>query len=177
MKARRFEEIAEWLRACGLRPSRPRLAVLSFLEKQGQHLTPYQIFEGLRAAGEPVSLPTLYQNLQALSRGGLIKRIVGPDGAVRYDVNLAPHHHLVCEQCGRLVDVALSGPLEARPVLLSAEAGREGADAETAGWRIRGAQVEFRGLCPECAAPRRTGHPTPRAGALASPPGRRARAR
>lgn len=152
MVPERFDEMAGWLRAHGLRPSSPRIAVLSFLERRGQHLTPYEIYEGLRAAGAPVSIATLYQNLQALSRHGLIKRIVGPDGAVRYDVNLAPHHHLVCERCGRLVDVGLSGPLDVRPVLLSRHGLEQEPplDAAGAGWRIQGAQVEFRGTCPDC---------------------------
>lgn len=149
-------EIREWLRAHGLRPTGPRLAVLSFLRARGEHLTPAEIFEGLRAAGKSVSIATLYQNLQALSERGLIKRIVGPDGAVRYDVNLAPHHHLVCERCGKLVDVELSGSLAVQPVLVGpTDEHGERADAEQAGWRLLSAQVQFRGLCPECARTRK----------------------
>ena len=152
MVPQRSDRMAGWLRAHGLRPSSPRIAVLSYLERQRQHLTPYEIYEGLRAAGEPVSIATLYQNLQALSRHGLIKRIVGPDGAVRYDVNLAPHHHLLCERCGRLVDVELSEPLDVRPVLLFTQDQDDAppSDATQAGWQINGAHVEFRGTCPEC---------------------------
>ena len=157
-------ESVEWsqrLRERGLRPTRPRLAVLSFLTRRGEHLTPAQIFHGLREAGQAVSIATLYQNLEALSRRGLIKRIVAPDGTVRYDVNLAPHHHLVCQGCGQLVDVELSAPLSVHPVaahrvgVMGSSAGPGGGGAlpghDPEGWTILSAQVEFRGLCPACA--------------------------
>lgn len=165
------DELSRLLRAHGLRPTWPRLAVLSFLKGRGEHLTPAEIFHGLRASGQAVSIATLYQNLQALSQRGLIKRIVGPDGAVRYDVNLAPHHHLVCQRCGRLVDVELSEPLTVQPVVaphhgpLRAEDGQtvggriepqEHPESTLAGWQVLAAQVEFQGLCPQCARLPRT---------------------
>lgn len=162
-------EARQWLKRHGLRPTGPRLAVLAFLKARGEHLTPAEIFEGLRAAGSAVSIATLYQNLQALSRRGLVRRIVGPDGAVRYDVNLAPHHHLVCQRCGRLVDVELSRPLAVEPVLVSPDhpvgdpelSGQAGKPEQRAGvgppgpggWRVLSAHVEFRGICPQCAGP------------------------
>ncbi|WP_324716705.1 Fur family transcriptional regulator [Carboxydochorda subterranea] len=141
-------ELRQWLQAHGLRPTGPRLAILGFLRARGEHLTPAEIFEGLRAAGRPISIATLYQNLQALSRGGLVKRIVGPDGALRYDVNLAPHHHLVCQRCGRLVDVELSGPIATKPVAPHA--------GDLAGWEVVSVHVQFYGLCPQCAGSRRS---------------------
>ena len=164
-------ESDEWsrlLRAHGLRPTRPRLLVLAFLKRRGEHLTPAEIFHGLRESGQAVSIATLYQNLQALSQRGLIRRIVAPDGAVRYDVNLAPHHHLVCQRCGKLVDVELSEPLTVQPIVADPEGLPRGGDAVSrsgelrerrarglAGWQLLSAQVEFQGLCPECARRRR----------------------
>ena len=144
--------------------------MLAYLKRRGEHLTPAEIFHGLRESGQAVSIATLYQNLQALSRRGLIKRIVAPDGAVRYDVNLAPHHHLVCRRCGRLVDVELSEPLTVRPVVPPHGGPADGArpmkepaalgerqEPDLAGWQLLSAQVEFHGLCPQCARPRGKG--------------------
>ena len=142
---RNRSDVAALLARRGLRATAPRRAILAYLLRRGEHLAPTEIFEDLRRAGRPVSIATLYQNLAALVAGGLLRRFAGPDGAARYDVNLAAHHHLVCERCGRIVDVEVPADAGVRPV-----ASRRRGRSPVAGWQVRAMQVEFRGTCPEC---------------------------
>jgi Fe2+ or Zn2+ uptake regulation protein len=144
-------EIGRRLAERGLRATAPRRILLTFLERRGEHLSAGEILDGLRRAGRPMSVATLYQNLRALSRHGLLTRVADTaGGTARYDINPSPHHHLICERCGRMIDVTLSAPVTSNPVLA------DGAEADwLRGWRISRSQVEFRGLCPTCRRPQR----------------------
>jgi Fur family peroxide stress response transcriptional regulator len=138
------------LRAGGLRATGARRTLLAYLARRRQHLTAGEIADGLRRAGARVGVATVYQNLQTLSDRGLLRRFAGPDGLMRYDLNLSAHHHLVCERCGRIADVGLAGRAPIRPVSVGGGSLR--------GWRVRQHQVEFLGLCPDCQRPARRSH-------------------
>jgi Fe2+ or Zn2+ uptake regulation protein len=62
-------------------------------------------------------------------------------GSTRFDPNLDPHHHLVCEVCGRIDDLHAEFPGVAVPP------GSEGA-----GFEVTATQIVFRGRCAQCAA-------------------------
>jgi len=132
----------------GLRATEARCRILELLYDTHEHYTPEEMLDALRERGKPLSIATLYQNLQKLSEAGIIARFVGPDGHTRYDVNTKPHHHLVCKICGRMVDVGVEGPLdELRPVALFEEEQKE-----VAAWRVEETHLELHGVCPECQA-------------------------
>lgn len=139
-------EVTERLTAHGLRATPARCRILGLLLETHEHYTPEEMLDELRRRGEPMSIATLYQNLAKLSEAGVIGRFVGPDGVSRYDVVTEPHHHLVCRVCGRMVDVRVKGPLEdlAPEPIFAEDAG------ELARWRVKGAKVEFSGVCPDC---------------------------
>ncbi len=140
------EHLTKRIEERGLRATEARCRILELLHETHQHYTPEEMLEALRERGRPLSIATLYQNLQKLSETGLIARFVGPDGHTRYDVNTQPHHHLICKICGRMVDVGVTGPLGSlRPRALF-----EGEDLDS--WRLGEIHLEFHGVCPECQA-------------------------
>ena len=47
----------------------------------------------------------LEQAVSKLVAAGLVHEIVGDDGLKRYDGNLEPHQHMVCDETGRIFDV------------------------------------------------------------------------
>ena len=51
-----------------------------------------------------INLATVYRNLTALIKEGLIKRVVA-DGGDRFDKTLCDHAHFQCRVCGRVFDV------------------------------------------------------------------------
>lgn len=59
-----------------------------------------------------------YRNLSVLEEAGVVHRIVTTDDHARFelteDITGAHHHHLVCADCGDVLDIGLSDSLEQR---------------------------------------------------------------
>lgn len=94
------------LRRAGLRVTAPRRAVCAVLAACGdEHLTAADV---AARAGPAVDLSTVYRTLDALEGLGMAEHVHLGHGAGAYHVGpSAGHHHLVCDTCGRTVDVPL----------------------------------------------------------------------
>jgi Fur family ferric uptake transcriptional regulator len=116
-----------------------RLAVLTALQATHEHLSAEEVFEEIRGKMPTLSLATVYNTLGELRRLGQL-RALPVSGRVRYDlVARGPHHHLVCENCQRVVD--LDPERVAQPELPA---------NEVQGFAILTAEVIFRSICPDC---------------------------
>lgn len=144
------DAIARRLRARGLRVTAQRVAVLQVLAESTGHPTVGEIYALVRRRFPMISLNTVYVTLTTLrARGDLIAVESGEHGALRFESNPAPHHHLVCLRCRRIQDVR-------DPALDAVRAPRRGGG----GFTVVGHRVEFFGYCPEC---REAAGPRPRA--------------
>ena len=133
------------LRSRGLRATRASRLILARLRQSNDHLSAEEVQRALRRRGHRVSIATLYQNLKRLTEAGLLVSFADSDGLVRFDANTAPHAHLVCSTCGRILDVAPSAaPVERLAAALPKPARRY------RGWSIRSTRLELCGLCPDC---------------------------
>ncbi len=95
-----------WLSSGGLRPTRQRLALAALLVGDGQnrHVTAEGLFAAAAAAGEKVSLATVYNTLRAFCDAGLMNEIV-VDGARSYfDTRMDDHPHFYWEDSHTLTD-------------------------------------------------------------------------
>ena len=92
-----------------------------------------------------MSVATLYQNLNNLVEAGLLIRIKGPDGLMRFDANLDPHHHLVCDTCGKMIDVRINRETQLQQSPIEYQTGNSLSD-----WHINYINIEFKGTCPDC---------------------------
>lgn len=95
--------------AIGVRSTRQRSAVADVLREQSGFHSAQEYFELLRNRGQRIGLTTVYRTLQALVASGDVDMLVGADGEARYrgcGQALGHHHHLVCRQCGRTVEIA-----------------------------------------------------------------------
>jgi Fur family ferric uptake transcriptional regulator/Fur family peroxide stress response transcriptional regulator len=63
-------ELFKRLREHSLRPTKARRLVLALLDKKNDHLGPEGILKALRDNGHPISIATLYQNLNNLVEAG-----------------------------------------------------------------------------------------------------------
>jgi Fur family transcriptional regulator, stress-responsive regulator len=114
-----------------------RRVIAEVMTGEHVHLAADEVFERARAILPEVSLATVYNTLNELVDMGELLEITHADGRKRYDPNVEErHHHLVCVDCGRMLDVQADDPR------LSAE--------QQHGFELLGVEVTFRARCPDC---------------------------
>jgi Fur family ferric uptake transcriptional regulator len=130
----------ELLQQSGIRPTRQRLAVLDVLAAERDDATAQEIHSSLARRGEPVGLATIYRTLAALSESGVVDALNHLPGETCYRLcSGGHHHHLVCEECHRVVEL-VGCDLDA---WLAASARRHG-------FTISAHTVELTGVCSDC---------------------------
>jgi Fe2+ or Zn2+ uptake regulation protein len=140
------EELTEAFRERGLRVTSQRQAIFRILHGSDRHPTAEWVFEAARVDVPSISLKTVYSTLNDLAAMGELQQLhLGP-GSARFDPNDAPHHHLVCEACGAVVDLHADFTDLRVP------------DGVAAGFRVSSTEIVFRGRCVDCAAPDGGGH-------------------
>jgi Fur family ferric uptake transcriptional regulator len=132
---------AERLRGAGLRVTEPRRAVVDALGMR-PHSSADELFEVVARTVPGTSLQSVYNALGDFVDAGLVRRIepAGRPGLfeLRVDDN---HHHLVCSECGAVVDVdCVVGDA---PCLTPSDAH---------GFVVHSAEVTFWGVCAPCTA-------------------------
>lgn len=133
----------ETTRTPAVRSTRQKAAINAVLQQADEFLTAQELHERLRRQGEQVGLATVYRSLQALSDAGDVDQLRTDEGEVAYRrCSRGHHHHLVCRNCGRTVEV--EGP-----------AVEHWADkvALAHGFTDVSHTLEIFGLCAACAAP------------------------
>ena len=78
--------------------------LLDLVRERPMHLTAEQLFLLAKERLPHISMATVYNNLGALSQEGLIRRVHIDGLADRYDRNVDPHEHFICETCGEITD-------------------------------------------------------------------------
>ena len=93
------------LRAKGLRQGGARRAVVQLLGEQDCCLTAQEIRDRLVASDRRVGIASVYRILDLLTTGGYVQRIEVGSGTFRYEPihrSGDHHHHLVCDDCGKV---------------------------------------------------------------------------
>ena len=101
-------ELMEFFRsACrqaGMKVTRQRLHIYLELLKSGDHPTAETLFSRLRPPMPQLSLDTVYRALSTFEQTGLIRRVNTVKSQARYEAQMNPHHHFVCNTCGTVID-------------------------------------------------------------------------
>jgi Fe2+ or Zn2+ uptake regulation protein len=143
----RVEKMLAGVRAAGLKLTPQRMAIVKELASDETHPTAQEIFERLRPGLPTMSFATVYNTLGALSSAGLCAAMSLSPGSGRFDPNMTPHHHIVCDVCGAVRDLP-AGAAIAEGALESSAAR---AVAQIApGFDIRSVERIFRGVCAAC---------------------------
>jgi Fur family transcriptional regulator, ferric uptake regulator len=111
------QTIFDRLRARGERLTIQRRAVLEVLAAQGDHLTVQEIQAEAARRGLELTETTVYRIVQWLKDLGVVSQTdLGQSGTVYELIGPQRHHHLVCLNCGAVIDVddALFDVLRAR---------------------------------------------------------------
>lgn len=77
--------------------------ILKLINDSDAHMTAEQVFFEMKKTSPKIALASVYNNLNALTNKGLIRRISIDGQTDRYD-KIKKHDHLVCKTCGRLAD-------------------------------------------------------------------------
>jgi Fe2+ or Zn2+ uptake regulation protein len=137
-------DAARALRDAGLKATPQRLAILLSLAGDETHPTAQELHERLSPEFPSLSVATVYNTLSALTR---IERCTPLElgGPVRFDPNVQPHDHAVCERCGSIRDVRD----DQQPDGAAANSGSD--NRALTGFTVRRVERIYRGLCASCA--------------------------
>ena len=120
--------------------SKKRQAIYDCLCSTTSHPTADWIYHQLHSDYPDLSLGTVYRNLTQLKAAGLIQSVGVINGQEHFDANVSPHTHLVCQSCGKVVDLF--------EITLPKSISQKAATAS--GYQITGVQLQLTGLCPSC---------------------------
>jgi Fur family ferric uptake transcriptional regulator len=130
------------LREAGYHKGAARDEVIELLARQDCALSALEIEDALRSGGRGVGRASIYRVLELLQEHGLVNRLELGDGIARYEL-VDPagehHHHLVCDECGKLV------PFHDRDLERSIER-----LSQRLGFRTDDHEVVLRGSCDRC---------------------------
>lgn len=131
--------LIERLRDRGWRVTAQRRVIAEAMAGEHVHLAADEVLERARRVLPEVSLATVYNTLNELVAMGEVVELPHADGRKRYDPNVVErHHHLVCVECGRILDVTTDEPS------LPSDQRHD--------FELTGVEVTFRGRCPDCAS-------------------------
>jgi len=100
------EGIGSKLSELGYRLTPQRMMILSAIENSDDHISAEEIYAQVVAKYSNVNISTVYRTLELLKRLGLVTETDLGEGRVRYHpADKGHHHHLVCKECGAIIDL------------------------------------------------------------------------
>lgn len=135
------QTLVDRLRDNGLKLTPQRRLICRLVAENDAHPTVEELHEMATEAMPGVSLKTVYSTLYELAGMDAIRLVNVGTGGFRVESNLDPHSHLVCRQCGQVVDVPVDPATEAEPSVL-----------DQFDFEVEQKEVIFRGVCGSCAA-------------------------
>ena len=99
------EEFQRLCREQGLPVTVQRRAVWEVLAGREDHPTADQIYDEVSTRLPGVARGTVYRILEAFGRIGLARKVCHPGAAARFETKTHRHHHMVCLECGKMVDL------------------------------------------------------------------------
>lgn len=124
-----------------LRMTRQRQVILEELRRTCSHPGADELYVRVRRRMPHISLGTIYRNLEVLSASGEIQKVETGGSLKRFDGNTAPHYHIRCLRCQKVVDAPVAVLPDVERLL----------DGKT-DFVITGHRIEFLGICPKCQA-------------------------
>lgn len=130
------DNIGEYLRGNGIKPSYQRIKIFEFLMNTKEHPTVDTIYKSLVTDIPTLSKTTVYNTLNLFVESNITHLITIEENETRYDADISIHGHFKCEKCGRVAD-------------FSVDLGMISCD-ELAGFQINQKHVYFKGVCDHC---------------------------
>jgi Fur family ferric uptake transcriptional regulator len=95
--------LLDLLRRNGHRITPQRVMILEVVRNHGGHISAEEVYRELQLAHPYIYRSTVYRTLEMLSQEGVVTVTDLGKGTVHYEMHSGePHHHLVCQSCGKL---------------------------------------------------------------------------
>jgi len=128
-------EVISFLRADGRRITPERKLLLRII-RDHPHLGANDIYELARKENPKMSLSTVYRTVKLLEDLGLVEANPLGENHDHYEVRLQEHYHLVCLDCGKVMDIPASESIRQL--------------ARDYNFEIAGVKLEIFGYCQDC---------------------------
>ncbi len=140
------QKIISLMKSKGLRITPQRYAVYASLLSRCDHPTVEQILSDINQDLPISSKASVYSALTILRKCGLVREVLLEEGVTRFDANVNPHHHFICEQCGIITDLdwSIFGDLK---TLQSKLGGDSDLSSEI---QVNSYEVTVKGICSKC---------------------------
>ena len=104
------EDIIKILKKHNLKITPQRLEILKFLDNNLSHPTANEIYLALKKKNPSLSKTTVYNSLDILRKHNIIHELTITKSESRYDFRNGMHHHFLCNNCGKIIDIEVECP-------------------------------------------------------------------
>ena len=132
-------ELVRYLKEHDLKRTKQREAILDVFLSTGGHLTREEVLQAVRELHSNIGYTTVYRTLKLLCAAGLASERHFDGGITRYEIDHDHHDHLVCVNCGEIIE------FECEMIEAS-----QNEIAERYGFRILRHRHELYGHCAAC---------------------------
>lgn len=94
------------LREYNLKATPQRLVIIESIDKYG-HINIDRLYEEVKAKFSSISLATIYKNINSMINNMLLLEVKIPNQKSVFEIVKEQHSHLVCNECGQVLDVKL----------------------------------------------------------------------
>ncbi|GBF49647.1 FUR family transcriptional regulator [Leptospira ryugenii] len=108
------------------------------LAQRFDHPTAKMVFESVRSKADRISFATVYNSLEYLVDRGMVNKLNIESDSVRYDACVSSHSHVICQKCGKIIDV---------PTLQLQE---NQVDFDSLGFSVQKVDTVVVGVCKTC---------------------------
>ena len=137
----RLKDALDTLKKSGVRITPQRHAILEYLISSESHPTADEIYKALESDFPNMSVATVYNNLRVFRNAGLVKELTYGDASSRFDFVTNDHYHIICDECGTIVDFHHPGLEEVEHLA-----------SHVTGFKVNSHRLEVYGTCPSCAS-------------------------
>ena len=131
-----LEKYVKILKENNLKITPQRLIVLKYLGEHPTHPTTDKIYKDLKTNNPSLSKTTVYNSLETLEKYGVIQSITISGSERRYDFKHGMHHHFLCKNCGRIIDIDIECPNLGKML--------------ECGHKVEEVHGYFKGICKNC---------------------------
>jgi Fur family ferric uptake transcriptional regulator len=140
------DHLMDALERAGHRRTEPRRAVAAMIAARAGHFTAADLVDEAREGYPGLGRATIFRALDLFASMGLVERVDLPDGEHAYVAcEAVHHHHAICTDCGRSIDVRDLGLSEVLREI-----------GVRSGFQVTAHRLELFGRCESCQ------HPSPR---------------